>query len=311
MEAIELNKLFELPFGENVAQSASIYSSQNAVEYEILNDNGALEYLDYVNLSKVLEVLAEFFDVHAAAISKEGLLCGAALGASCEDVFERLIEANSLCIPLSTLGFSKNVTLNAAKLIAAVNIRNLIATSFDKDALDYLLNNTQINVVKVKSPLQELLGFEEKEITLTPFGYLVQSRNLSKLAKSSFKVAGKVKPTQQQAEDAIFAWKIAKYTKSKSAIVAKDLCVRALVQSFHNSVDAVEAVVDAACESSKEAVLAVDGVIESEEVVNAAIQGRIGLIIESGDTPSSSKFCKLAEKYGISYIVTGIRNNRY
>ena len=49
---------------------------------------------------------------------------------------------------------------------------------------------------------------------------------------------------------------------------------------------------DLACENSKDAVLALDGVVENEEVINAAIQGRIGLIIEAGDGTNSAKIAK-------------------
>ena len=68
---------------------------------------------------------------------------------------------------------------------------------------------------------------------------------------------------------------------------------------------------DYACESSKKAVLAVDGVIENEETINAAIQGRIGLIIEAGNGRNSNKIVKLADKYNLSMIHTTIQNNRY
>ena len=74
METIELKDFIELPYGENVTQSASISPVENGLEYEILSENSALEYLDYLNLSKTVEVLAEFFDVNAAAISKEGFI---------------------------------------------------------------------------------------------------------------------------------------------------------------------------------------------------------------------------------------------
>lgn len=311
MEKIELKDFKELSYGENITQKAYISSIDGGIEYEILNDSGALEYLDYLNLSKVIEVLAEFFDVNACAISKECLLQAAALGSSCLDAFEKIVDINPLCITLSTIGFSKTVSLDVAKQVVAMKFRNIIATNFDNDGLEFLLSNSDINIIKIKSPLQEMLGFEDFDIKLTPFGYLVQEQNLSKLTKSSFKVGGKTKPTQQQAEDAIFGWKVSKYTKSKSAIVVKDLAVKSIVQSQHNLIEAVEKAVDIACENSKDAVLAVDGVIENEEVVNACIQGRIGLIIESGDTNCSSKLSKLADKYNISYIVTGIRNNRY
>ena len=78
-----------------------------------------------------------------------------------------------------------------------------------------------------------------------------------------------------------------------------------------NGADAVEAAMDFACENSKDAVLAVDGFVEDEETINAAIQGRIGLIIEAGDGPDSKKIAKIADKYNISHIETGIRNYRY
>ena len=78
-----------------------------------------------------------------------------------------------------------------------------------------------------------------------------------------------------------------------------------------NGVVAAEKAMDLACENSKDAVLAVDGVIENEEVINAAIQGRIGLIIEAGDSKNSDKILKLAEKYNIVVIHTGIRNYKY
>jgi phosphoribosylaminoimidazolecarboxamide formyltransferase/IMP cyclohydrolase len=311
METIEIKDFVELPYGENVTQTASVSPVENGLDYEILSETPSLEYLDYLNLSKVVEVLAEFFDVNSAAISKEGLLCSVALGSSCENVFEKIVESDPLCISNSTIGFSKNVTLDVAKQITAMNFRNVISPSFDKAAVDFLTNDSNVNVIKIKSPLQELLGFNACDIKVTPFGYLVQSQNFSKLTKSSFKVAGKTKPTQQQAEDAIFAWKVAKYAKSKSAVIAKDLAVKAIVQSRHHSIESVERAMDLACENSKDAVLAVDGVVENEEIINTAIQGRIGLIIESGDLSNSSKFSKLADKYNIAYIVTGIRNNKY
>ena len=311
MENIEICNLNELSYGENVTQSAALAPIENGIEYEILTDNKALEYVDYLNLTRVVEILAEFFDVNAVAIARENQLCAAALGSSIDDAYEKILECDPISISGSTVGFSKVVTLEIAKQLKMMKVRNITAPKISQDALDYLVQNSDINVIQIKSPLQELLGFNHKDIKVTPFGCLIQEQNLSKLTKASFKVAGKTKPTQQQAEDAIFAWKIAKYLKSKSAVIAKDLSTKAIVQGKPNGAEAAEQVMDAACENSKEAVLAIDGVIEHVETVHAAIQGRIGLIIEAGDGANSDKIAKLADKYEISLIATGIRNNRY
>ena len=311
METIEINNYTELPFGENVTQAGNIAPVENGIDYDILSDNESLEYIDYLNLTRVVEILAEFFDVNAVAIAKENKLCAVALGSSNETAFEKIIESDPLSIIGSTFGCSKELTLTIAKQINAMKIRNIVTSRISKDALEYLLNNSDINIIQIKSPLQEMLGFNAKDIKTTPFGYLVQEQNESKLTKSTFKVAGKIKPTQQLAEDAIFAWKIAKYSQSRCAIIAKDLATKAIVQGRTNLAQAVENAMDLACENTKDATLAVDGVIENEEVINAATQSRIGLIIEAGDGINSEKITKLADKYEIAVIKTGLRNNKY
>lgn len=311
MNTIEISDFSDLPCGENAHQEAFLAPVEDGITYDILSENKTLEYIDYLNLSKVLEILGEFFDVNASAIAKENSLCAVALGNSSETAFYKILESDPISLTDSTIGFSKEVSLEIAKQLIAIGIKNIIATNYRKDALDLLKNHTGINVIQVTSPLQELLGFVTKDIKVTPFGYLVQEQNLSKLSKSSFKVKGKIKPTQEQAEDAIFAWKVVKHTKSKSVVIAKDLSTKAIVQGHTNGIDLVEQAMDIACENSKDAILAVDGVIENVEIINAAIQGRIGLIIEACDSTSSQKITKLADKYSLSLIATGIRNYRY
>ena len=311
MEIIEITNLKKLSFGANTNQSAAIAPIEQGIEYEILSNNKNLEYIDYLNLTKVVNVLSEFFDVNATAIAKENFISAAALGSSIDSAFEKTIDCNPLAITGATFGASKELTETVAKQLCAMKIKNVIAPAYNQKALKYLFKNENINIIQIKSPLQELLGFNVKDIQVTPFGYLIQEQNTSKLTKSSFKTVGTIKPTQTQAEDAIFAWKISKYTKRKSAVIVKDLAVKAIVQGMTNEIDTVESAMNIACENSKDSVMSVDGVIENIETINAAIQGRIGLIIEAGDGINSDKIVKHANKYNIAIIKTGIRNNEY
>ena len=310
METIEINNFTDLNSGANSYQSASISKFEGCLEYEILSRNKDLEYIDYLNLSAAVKVLGEFFDVNAAVITKESLICSAALGANGDTALEKAIDCDPISISGGTVGFSNEVSFEAAKLLSVLKIKNIIAPKFSKDAFSYLLD-TNINIIKLDTPLHELLGFDAKDIKVTPFGILVQEQNNSKLSKETFNVVSKTKPTQQQAEDGIFGWKISKHLTSKSAIIAKDLSTKAIIQGKTNGAAATESAMDLACENSKDAVLIVDGVIDNNEIINAAAQGRIGLIIEAGDGENSSKILKLADKYELSMIHTKIRNNKY
>lgn len=310
METIEIKDFTDLPSGENSYQTGAIAPIEEQIDYEILSENKNLEYIDYLNLSEAVKVLGEFFDVHSAVFAKEASVCAVALGSSSETALEKALDCDPVAIFEGTAGFSKAISLDIAKQLCAMKIRNILAPNFAKEALTYLLN-TNINVVKINTPLQELLGFCAKDIKVTPFGALIEEQNLSKLSKETFKVVTKTKPTQEEAEDAVFAWKVSKYLKSKSAVIAKDLATKAIIQGKSNGIITSEMAMDYACESSKKAVLAVDGVIENEETINAAIQGRIGLIIEAGNGRNSNKIVKLADKYNLSMIHTTIQNNRY
>lgn len=311
METIEINNFTDLPYGENLHQAASIAKIDEEIDYEILSENKELEYIDFLNLTEAVKILGEFFDVNAAVITKESFICSVALGSSIEAAYEKALDCDPIALYQGTVGFSKEVTPLLAKQIKAMQVKNIIAPRFDKEALSILLKNNDINIIKVNTPLQELLGFAAKDIKITPFGALIQEQNLSKLTKDSFKVVTKTKPNQQQAEDAIFAWKVSKHLKSKSAIIAKDLSTKAIVQSKSNGIISAELAMDYACEASKDAVMAVDGAIENQETINAAIQGRIGLIIEAGNSNNSGEICKLADKYELAMIATNIRNLKY
>jgi len=310
MDISEISEVKELLYGANEHQKAGIAKIESGIEYEILSRNKDLGYIDYINLSENIRVLGEFFDVNAAVLTLEGSICAVALADNPENAFEKVIESNPIAVMGATLGFSKTVSLEAAKKCVSLRIKNIISCEFSKEAFSYLLD-TDINMVLVKSPLHELQGFEEKDIKVTPFGILVQEQDKSKLTKENFKIVTQAKPSQEQLEDGIFAWKISKYLKSCCAVVAKDLCARAIVSGKSNMVEAVEDAVDFACENSKDGVLVLDSAIETKEVINAAIQGRIGLIIESGDGKKSSSLLKYADKYGIAMIFTKIRNKRY
>lgn len=307
---IEFGDFKQLRCGENEHQSAYISKLNGSIDYEILSREKELSYLDYLNLSTSLRVCCEFFDVNCLAIAKNNSICSIALGATLLDAFEKILESNPVAITNSTICCSKELTIEVAKQIKSMSVKNVIAPSFSKEAFSYLLD-TDLKMILIRTPLHEIQGFNDYDVKVTPFGALIQEQNVSKLTKESFNVVTQSKPTQQQAEDAIFGWKISKYLKSNCALVVKDLSTKAIIQGATCEIDAVEQSMDVACENSKDAILVVNNAINNIESINAAIQGRIGLVIEPGDGANSQKILKYADKYNLSMIFTKLRNCKY
>ena len=310
MEILNLEKIVDLPCGENIQQSASVYKNNKMVNYEILNEK-ELDYNDLVDLTEVLNVISEFFDVNCVVFVNFAKICGVALGSSLFQAYTKAFDCDPISSFYGVIGFSKTVDIEIAKHINSMAIKTIIAPNFDKDALEILKQNSSIKIVKLITDLKDYKKLQIDEIKVTPFGTIIQDKNNSELEKETFSVVTKLKPTPEQIEDAVFAWKISKYTKTNSVVIAKDFKTSAITQGFTNPISATEFALNYSCDNSKEAILACDFTIQSEECVLSAVQGRIGLIIQTGGSIKDKKLIELCDKYGIAMITTAVRNYRY
>lgn len=305
----EYGEFKDLPHGENPQQNADLYKSPEMVDYEIL-DNRELSYNEFNNLVEAVTIVSEFFDVPAVAIVQNSSPCGVALGKSIEDAYNKAFDCDPIASFSGTIGFSKEVNAEVAKHMNSMAVKVVVAPEFSKDALDVLKDNPVIKLVKLNTPLQNFKKYTHKEIKITPFGTLVQDFNKIELNKDTFKVVTKTKPTTEQIEDAVFAWKIAKYAKSHAVVIAKDFKTSAIAQGHLNPIVAVEEALNISCDLSKDAVMALDSTIAAIDCINAAAQGRISLIIHSGGSFKDEELVKLADKFKIAIISTGIKNKR-
>lgn len=306
---LEFGAFKKLHYGENPQQKADLYKSPEMIDYEVIEDKD-LSYNEINNLTEVTNIISEFFDVPAAAIVKNGSPCGVALGTSVDDAYNKAFDCDPIASFSGTIGFSQTVNEDVAKHIDSMSVKIVAAPDYEPKALEILCSNPIIKIVKINTPLKEFKKYSQKQVRITPFGTTVQDCNKSELKKDTFKVVTQTKPTTEQIEDAIFAWKIAKYAKSNSVVIAKDFKTSAITQGHLNPIIAVEEALNISCDSSKDAVMALDNSIAAADCIYAAAQGRISLIIHSGGSYKDLELIKLADKFKIAIISTGITNRK-
>jgi|GEM_PF-637116 len=302
-----LEKIKDLQHGENKYQKAALYKNNYMLDYEVI-DNKELSFNNMISMTVVMDIVSEFYDVNAAAIVRHAKLCGAALGKTIYDAYTKAFDCDPLSSYNGTIGFSKTVDIDVAKHISSLSARVIIAPDYEPEALNILRETEDLKIVKINTPLENYKDYLVKDIVISPFGTLVQDKNRSSLDKDLFKVVTKTKPSTEQIEDAIFAWNLVKHVKTNAAVVVKDFKMLAVGQGYTNTLFAVERVLDYACDDAKEAVLAVDDVLMTEESIYAAAQGRISLIIQPGGSLKDTSLIEMADKYNIAMITTGIKN---
>ena len=152
-----LEKITDFRYGENRQQSASLYKNESSIDWEVLNGS-ELTYKNYLDMTMLVEILGEFFDVFATAMTKSGLICGVALGKTLVDSYAKSVDSNPIGAIGSCVGFSKIIDERTAKKIVQSQFELVLGIGFDKEALEILKKNETLKIVKInkgdeKSPL--------------------------------------------------------------------------------------------------------------------------------------------------------------
>lgn len=292
----QLELIRDLSCGLNEHQAAKLYKAERMLEYESDFD---LSYSDIKSLTLALSIASEFFDVKAVVSADVSHVLGVALAPTQEEAFMKVMDANPIDIQTSTIAVTNRVEVELARMFSKNNL--VVAPEFSEEARTYL-NKKEVKFVVLKTSLKDFKQYVADKVSITPFGTIVEAPNVSELNKDTFKVESVTKPTVEQIEDAVFAWKLVKYVKSRGVVVTKSFKTTAIIQGVQNS--ALELALDYSCDTSKDAIIAVDGMITAHDLEVAA-QGRIAAIILPFVTPD---VVKLADKYNIVLISTGFTN---
>ena len=275
-----LEKITDFKFGENSHQGASLYKSDAMIDYEVVN-GGELSYKNILDMTTLIQILSEFYDVNATIMVKNAMPCGAALGTSLTDAFNKAFDCNPVSVLGSCIGFSKILDTETAKKIHLSDFELVMAIGYDKEALEILKKKPEMKVIKINTPLEEVKISVREEVKITPFGILLQDADRGDFNKDTFKVVTKRKPTSEEIEDAIFAFKIAKHSKSKAVVIAKNFKMLSIAQGQTSFADACDWVMTYACDDTKGSVMAYDGIIDTVDGIHVATTDRVAIVIQA------------------------------
>ncbi len=303
-------KIKDFKFGENPQQKASLYKYKKELDYEILN-NTTLSYNNILDATSALEIASEFFDVAGCVIVKHTNPCAVALASDIEGAFDKALDSDPVSIFNGVAVFTRGVELPLAKKINAVSIEVVIAPNFSQDAMEEFKKKKGIKIIQLNTPLKDVLGFQDEEIKITPFGVLIQEKNHLCLNVDTFKVLTKKKPEQQELEDMIFAFKVVKHVKSSGIVVAHNLRTIGICSGQSNNIISTEIALNRVCDSPKDSVLASDGCFSSIHNIQIAVQNRVSGIIQPAGSIKDKEIIAYADKMGISMVSTGIRHFKH
>ena len=118
-------------------------------------------------------------------------------------------------------------------------------------------------------------------------------------------------PTDNEIDDMIFAWKVAKHISSNGVVIAKDNATLGIGLGEVNRFWAVEKAIQRAGKEAKGAVLASDGFFPFKDSIEVIGKAGIASIIQPGGSIKDDEVVKEANRSQIKMVFTDIRHFRH
>lgn len=316
---IQLHKAQELRYGENPHQKAAFYTEANPKEACVATakqlQGKELSYNNIADTDAALECVKSFAKP-ACVIVKHANPCGVAVST------EGILTAYNLAYqtdPESAFGgiiaFNRELDVATAQaIIERQFVEVIIAPSVADGVLDITNSKKNVRVLVCG----ELPNIHERasqaDYKRVNGGLLVQDQDLGMIDKAELKVVSKIAPTDEQLDDLIFAWKVAKYVKSNAIVYAKNrqtIGIGAGQMSRVNSARIAAIKAEHAGLAVEGAVMASDAFFPFRDGIDNAAKAGIKCIIQPGGSMRDDETIAAADEHGIAMVFTGMRHFRH
>ena len=322
-----------LRYGENPHQNAAFYrdlepAPASLARYTQLQGKD-LSYNNIADADAAWECVKTFdsFDNKAACvIIKHANPCGVAIAASALDAYRLAFATDPTSAFGGIIAFNRELDAATAGAVSEQFVEVLLAPKVSAGAKAALAKKQNVRVLEVPlpSPLAPLPGGEGNSATPAAWarmdykrvggGLLVQTPDSVNVSAAQLKVVTRVKPTAQQQDDLLFAWRVAKYVKSNAIVFAdrgRTLGVGAGQMSRVDSARIAAIKAKNAGLSLAGAVVASDAFFPFRDGLDVVADAGAVAVIQPGGSLRDEEVLAAADERGIAMVFTGYRHFRH
>ncbi len=300
-----------LRYGENPHQGASFYE-------EVLQSRGNLrgakklhgKELSFNNINDAngaLEALKEFTEPTVVGV-KHSNPCGIGSGKDIVEAYKKAYQCDKISIFGGIIAANREIGSEVAERINNIFIEIIMAPSYTEEALEILTKKKNIRILEIEDIMNN--EYREKNIKKVLGGVLIQDRD-SVLCLEDLEVVTDKKPTEEDIEELIFAWKAAKSVKSNGVVISKDKASIGIGLGEVNRVWAVENAVKRAGEKVSDSYIASDGFFPFKDSIEILADANVKAIIQPGGSIKDQEVIDAANKYGIIMCFTATRHFKH
>ncbi|GAB2728491.1 bifunctional phosphoribosylaminoimidazolecarboxamide formyltransferase/IMP cyclohydrolase [Halomonas garicola] len=315
---LQLAKKQDMRYGENPHQNAAFYVEPDASEPGVATaqtrQGKPLSFNNIADTDAAFECVKAFDDT-ACVIVKHANPCGAAVGQSAVDAYDRAFQTD----PTSAFGgiIAFNVALDAEtaqRIIDRQFVEVIIAPGINEDAAAIVAKKPNVRLLDASAGWPGSQAEAALDYKRVNGGLLVQERDRGTVGRDALRVVSERAPSEQELNDLIFAWRVAKFVKSNAIVYAREgQTVGVGAGQMSRVYSAKIAGLKAADENLPVpgSVMASDAFFPFRDGIDAAAQAGITAVIQPGGSVRDQEVIDAANEAGIAMVFTGMRHFRH
>ncbi len=311
----QFHKVQEMRYGENPHQQAAFYVEANPAEAGIATarqiQGKELSYNNVADTDAALECVKNFHQP-ACVIVKHANPCGVAIAGSISEAYDLAFATDTESAFGGIIAFNRELdTKTAASIVERQFVEVIIAPSVSEEAAALVADKKNVRLLSCGEWSAPGPALDYKRVN---GGLLIQDRDLGMITRDDLTVVSKCQPTEQQLQDLMFAWIVAKFVKSNAIVYAANgqtIGVGAGQMSRINSARIAAIKAEHAGLSVQGSVMASDAFFPFRDGIDNAGQAGIAAIIQPGGSIRDDEVIAAADEHGMAMVFTGMRHFRH
>jgi phosphoribosylaminoimidazolecarboxamide formyltransferase/IMP cyclohydrolase len=308
-------KVLDLTYGENPHQRAAYYAEAGARTH-LMSMVSKLHGKE-LSFNNLLDLdsgrrLVEDFELPAAAIIKHNNPCGAAVGASVGEAFERALATD----PQSAFGgvfcFNRPIDRALAEKLHELFIEVVFAPGYDEDAFEVLTQKPNVRLLENQE--RRTVPIAEADFKRVRGGFLIQDRDSGLEEREVMEVVTEAKPSEEQWGELQFAMRVCKHVRSNAIVLSARLGTVGIGAGQMSRVDSVRLALEKARAADlplEGSVLASDAFFPFADGPQLAIDAGVRAIIQPGGSQRDQDVIDACNAAGIAMVFTARRHFRH
>ena len=191
-----------------------------------------------------------------------------------------------------------------------VGIGKTIEEAWDKayEAFEILSKKKNIRLMQLDTSLEVNAKYK---VTNVNDGLLVQDIDDHKITAEDLRCVTNRKPTEEELEQLLFAWKVVKHVKSNAIVLVKDNMTIGVGAGQMNRVGAAKIAIEQAGEKAKGSIMSSDAFFPMPDTVEEAVKAGVTAIIQPGGSIKDQLSIDVCNEHGIAMVYTGVRHFKH